>query len=73
MKMLQLTSKYYHKHQRTSNILIMFTYLMTSKLIYLLTLLTYCETFNQLSGLEQVRGEFRTLWNICCRTFCKNI
>ena len=36
VKMLSVNSKCYHEHQPTCNILIMFTYLMVPKLLYLL-------------------------------------
>ena len=51
-------SKYYHEHQRTCNVLTKFTYLIASKLLYLLM---DWETFNLLSSLEQVRGVIRAL------------
>ena len=53
-----VNSKYYHEHQRTCTILTKFTYLMASKLLYLLM---DWETFNLLSSLEQVRGVIRAL------------
>ena len=46
--------KYYCEHQATCNMMMMvmmFTYLMMSKLIYLLM---GCERFNELPELEQV-------------------
>ena len=49
-----MNSKYHHEHQRTCNILIKFTYLMASILLYQLT---DWETFNYLSALERVRGQ----------------
>ena len=63
-------SKYYREHQRNCNILIMFTYLMTSKLIYIIM---DCETFNQLPALEKVRELFRTTSNIHHETFSKQL
>ena len=62
-------SKYYRKHRHTCKILIMFTYLMMSKLIFYPCIVTYLITW---SPLEQVRSVFRTPPNICDGTFCKN-
>ena len=62
-------SKYDCEHQYTCNILIMFFYLMISKLIYLLS---EHETVDQFLALEQVRGILRTPSNIYNRMFCQN-
>ena len=55
---VKMNSKYYREHQRTCNILITYTYLMTTKLIHLIM---DCEKFNWLSLSEQVKGVFRAL------------
>ena len=53
-----VTSKYYHEHQRTGIFLIKFTYLMSSKLLYLLK---DEETFSYVPALEQVSAVIRAL------------
>ena len=63
-----MKSKYSPEDQRTYNILIKFTYLMKSKLIFLLINFVM---FNSLPALEQVRGLFRTASNITMEFFSK--
>ena len=65
----KVNSKYYRERQRTCNILMIITYLMMSKLIFLLM---DCETLNQLPALEQVRDVGRDTSNISDETFGKN-
>ena len=48
---ITLNSKYYHKHQRTSNILIKFRYLMVLKLLFL------SMDWETINSLDQSRSE----------------
>ena len=61
--------KYYRKLQRGYNSLIMFTHLMTSKLIYLLI---DCEKFNLLVSLNRFIDLFRAHSNMYDKIFAKN-
>lgn len=60
MKKFSVNSKYYHEYQPSYDTLIMFTYLITLKLLYLLTNL---ETFKSIACIKTGQAPIQDLLN----------